>query len=352
MREMNSYYSNLIEGHKTLPRDIQRALNNDYSETPEKRDNQKLSVAHIKVEEKMRQRLDAEKELSVHSSEFLQWLHHEFYLELPENLRQSKTKSGKVYPITPGEIRTHNVDVGYHTPPDFSVLDQFLSRFENFYSSDRILPTNQLVALAAAHHRLAWIHPFADGNGRVTRLYSHACLIRNQVDGSGLWTLSRGLARRRRDYYEFLQVADQRRLSDFDGRGNLSDQGLAKFCHFFLETLLDQIKFMTQVLDLKTLMLRVEFFISRDCLHITNHKEELVRLLKAAIIEGEIPRGRVPEIVGLKERTARDVIRLALEEELLFTPTPKGVLVINFPSKVLESYFPKLFLDLPAEQES
>ncbi len=60
VREMNSYYSNLIEGHKTLPRDIE-------------------------VEGLMLDRLRGEPELSVHSMEFLRWLHGEFYRRLPED---------------------------------------------------------------------------------------------------------------------------------------------------------------------------------------------------------------------------------------------------------------------------
>ena len=36
LRPMNSYYSNLIEGHDTHPIDIDKALNNDYSENKEK----------------------------------------------------------------------------------------------------------------------------------------------------------------------------------------------------------------------------------------------------------------------------------------------------------------------------
>src|SRR5271156_1235993 len=51
VREMNSYYSNLIEGHKTLPRDIERALRKEYSPDPANRANQHLNRAHIEVEE-------------------------------------------------------------------------------------------------------------------------------------------------------------------------------------------------------------------------------------------------------------------------------------------------------------
>ena len=50
VRSMNCYYSNLIEGHDTHPRDIDRALAENYEEEPKKRALQKEAVAHITVQ--------------------------------------------------------------------------------------------------------------------------------------------------------------------------------------------------------------------------------------------------------------------------------------------------------------
>ena len=52
VRSMNCYYSNLIEGHNTHPRDIDRALRDDYSADPKKRDLQREAVAHIHVQQR------------------------------------------------------------------------------------------------------------------------------------------------------------------------------------------------------------------------------------------------------------------------------------------------------------
>jgi Fic family protein len=353
VREMNSYYSNLIEGHKTLPRDIERAMIQDYSKNPEKRANQFLSRAHIEVETVMSERLQKEPEMSMHSLEFLTWLHREFYSRLPEDMQFSKDRKGNNYRIEPGALRTFEVDVGRHQPPHFGALPKMLARFADFYKSDLILPTSQLVALAAAHHRLAWIHPFGDGNGRVIRLYSHAWLIRCKVDALGLWTLSRGLARRREAYYQHLSDADGERRNDFDGRGNLSDRGLGEFCLFFLRTMLDQIDFMTGLLQFNNLSTRIERHLQFGTLQLkTKTRDRLVRLLKAALVEGEIDRGRVGEIVGLRGTAGREIIRLALREGLLDSQTEKGPLSLVFSAKTLESYFPQLYLDLPVETAS
>lgn len=348
MRAMNSYYSNLIEGHKTLPKDIEMALKQDFSESPEDRRNQKLSVAHILAEKTMREWMDSESPPNVYSEAFIRGLHREFYSHMPQEEWVTLSTSGKSYPLVPGEIRTYNVDVHRHTPPDHTSLDLFLSRFESFYSGKEILATDALIAAAAAHHRLAWIHPFGDGNGRVARLHSQAALIAAGVDCNGLWTLSRGFAREQSAYYRALQNADQPRMNDFDGRGNLSDRALSEFCRFFLTQVLDQIEFVLDLVDLETLISRIQayFQIVRTDLE-PKMKLHLARLLETLCFKNEITRGEAEGVLGLKGTATRAVIRMALDEGLIQSPSEKGPLRIAFPAKVVETYFPRLFTDLP-----
>lgn len=351
VREMNSYYSNLIEGHRTLPRDIERALRDDFSDQEEDRRNQLLSVAHIRTETAMRQRLADEPDLGVYQPEFIQWLHCEFYAALPEEDWFTTSLSGKRHPLEPGAFRDHNVDVGRHTPPDHEVLGDFMRRFADVYSAPTIPATERLIAAAAAHHRLAWIHPFGDGNGRVARLQSQAAMIRSGLDADGLWTLSRGFARARPAYYQHLQAADQQRANDFDGRGNLSDAALSRFCHFFLDRCLDQIVFMTSLIAPFNLLDRIESYLRFTRVDLEpKTREHLQRLLKALCLEGELARGAVPQILGLKGTAARAVIRRALDEGLASSPSEKGRLRIAFPHKVLDVWFPQLFTDLPLQE--
>ena len=320
VREMNSYYSNLIEGHKTLPRDIERALRDEFSEREEDRRNQLLSVAHIRAETAMRRRLAAQPETEVFQPEFIQWLHREFYQALPADEWFTTSLSGQRHSLEPGKFRDHNVEVGRHTPPDHASLGDFMRRFGGFYSDPAIPATDRLIAHAAAHHRLAWIHPFGDGNGRVARLVTQAAMIGCGLDADGLWTLSRGLARSRPAYFQHLQAADQGRASDLDGRGNLSDAALSQFCRFMLELILDQIGFMTGLISPFKLVERIESYLRFIRVDLdAKLREHLARLLKALCLEGELPRGAVPLILGLKGTAARVVIRRALDEGLVIS---------------------------------
>lgn len=349
VREMNCYYSNLIEGHKTTPREIERALQKDFSDNQTQRENQQLGLAHLAVEQLMEMRVSGDPALDVYAPDFLCWLHREFYARLPADLHTAKTQSGQTYRIIPGVLRDFMVDVGRHTPPDFSAIPDFLERYRQFYGNQNILPTERLTAIAAAHHRLAWIHPFGDGNGRVARLHSHALLVRHGIPWHGLWTLSRGLARSRSRYYAALDAADQQRRNDLDGRGNLSDAALGAFCVFFLETMLDQIRFMSGLLDLGHLRTRVERYFQFETLHTKRHREPLMRIVRALIDEGEIPRARVQELAGRGATVCAEIIKLGLESGYFTSPSPKGPLRVAFPAKVHDSIFPQLFLELPPE---
>ncbi|HVV00575.1 MAG TPA: Fic family protein [Verrucomicrobiae bacterium] len=348
VREMNCYYSNLIEGHKAIPRDIERAMQQDFSHGQSQRDNQLLSLAHMDVEKRMEERLGGEP-VDVYSPDFLYWLHREFYSRLPEPLQWASTRGGKRYQVKPGCLRDFMVDVGKHIPPHFEALPKFMSRFHEFYGGKHVLETDRVVVIAAAHHRLAWIHPFGDGNGRVIRLQSHAQLIRYGISGYGLWTLSRGLARSRQRYYSSLAAADGERRGDLDGRGNLSDATLGAFCVFLLETMLDQIQFMIGLLSLSSLRARVERYFQYEALHLGRHREQIMRIARALVDEGEISRARVQEIAGRGATVSAEIIKLGLREGYFETPSPKGPLRIAFPVKVHEFYFPQLFLDLPIE---
>ncbi len=343
VQQMNSYYSNLIEGHKTSPLDVEKALNSNFSMDPKKKAMQQLGLAHIEVERLISDKLQNNPLTNVFAKEFAQWIHREFYTRLPPEMRIVLDTKEREYPLNPGELRQYNVNIGGHIPPDYPVVPQFLDRFEEFYLSNRITATRRLVALAAAHQRFLWIHPFGDGNGRVARLMSHALLVQNKIDGFGLWTLSRGLARYQREYYAYLAGADAGRYNDLDGRGNLTEAGLAKFCTFFMQTMLDQITFMTSVLDYQGLKRRIDNYVYRNNVF-GKHNDQGKHLLFEALREGEYARGEAARLTGFKDTVAREILQVALDLGLLVSDGPRSPVYLGFPQKICEDYFPTLFM--------
>lgn len=344
LRSMNSYYSNLIEGHATNPVDIEKALKGDYSKEPAKRALQIESAAHVEVQRLVEARLESSAESDICSSDFLCWIHSELYARFPEEFRKVEdAHGGPEKSVIPGRLREGEVKVGAHVGPFAKNLPEFLNRFRDVYSAP-MNDVKKVIAAAAAHHRLAWIHPFLDGNGRVTRLFTEAFLIRAKIGAQGLWSISRGLARRRDDYYAMLTCADASRRNDLDGRGNLSDSGLVKFCTYFLETCLDQVRFMSGLLELDDFQGRLQAYTERRA-HMKEIKAEAVHLLRDAFLRGEVPRGEAPRITGLQERTARDVLGQLVSEGLLISDSPKTPVRLGFPAHTVGYYFPRLYPD-------
>jgi Fic family protein len=339
VRSMNCYYSNLIEGHNTLPIDIDRALNNDLSKEPERRNLQIEARAHIEVQQMIDR---GEAPSPVVSVDFIIWTHRNFCERLPDELLlvEHPTTKAKIK-IVPGELRKDHVIVGRHIPPPPEDLPAFLQRFAEGYNSAHLSRLRKIIGVAASHHRLAWIHPFLDGNGRVTRLFSHA-LLRELDVGSELWAVSRGLARRVAEYKANLQAADEPRLGDLDGRGNLTMAGLVEFCIFFLTTCVDQVDFMAGLLEPEELLRRMEIWTEEET-RAKRLQKGSWPLLREAVMAGEYARGRAPALTGYEERQARTVLNSLIEKGYLVSPTTRSPVRLGFPAAVVDRWFPRLY---------
>lgn len=310
VRPMNSYYSNLIEGHDTHPIDIDRALRNDYASDKRKRDLQQEALAHITVSKALRDgELQRAHGADPSSETFIKGVHRAFYEHLPEDFLQVMSKEGVPKTVIPGEYRTGEVEVGRHIAPAHEQVPLFMARFSAYH--DREAASNRsrvrrVIAMAAAHHRLAWIHPFLDGNGRVVRLSSDAWAMADGLDAGGLWSISRGLARKRDEYRAMLEGADAPRMGDLDGRGNLSNARLVAFCRWFLATAIDQVTFMRGSFQLDGVMRRIDVFVDRMASE-GRMRNEARHLLKEAFLRGRFSRPDAERITDTTDKTLKKI---------------------------------------------
>ena len=344
VRIMNTYYSNLIEGHDTRPRDIERALAGELDDDEGRRNLQIEAAAHVRVQAEVDRRLAAGRLPPPASTEFIMWLHREFYRDAPQAMLLIGSGDRQTR-MEPGEWRSraeHDVVVGRHIPPASDRVPDFMQHFESRYRVERMGKAAQIMAIASAHHRFNYIHPFPDGNGRVSRLMSHAMAGVAGIGAHGLWSVSRGRARgleSRSDYKRMMDYADTPRQGDRDGRGNLSEAALRDFVLWFLRVCLDQVVYMSAMFDLNGLSRRLRTYVERH----PQLKLEAARLLDEALFRGEFERGEIGRITGLPERSARRVLTEVLRLGLLGSDTPKGKLSLRFPSDVLEELFPLLY---------
>src|SRR5467141_3578667 len=337
VRTMNCYYSNLIEGHDIHPVDIERALKNDYSKDPGKRDLQLEAKAHISVQ----RWIDGGglKGRTV-TSEGIREIHSRFCEQLPEDLLWVEDPDTKVrVQVVPGELRRRDVKVGNHIPVSPGALPRFLERFEEVYGN--LSRTDSILGAATAHHRLLWIHPFLDGNGRVARLMSHAMLLET-LDTGAVWSVSRGLARNVDAYKKRLADCDGPRRNDLDGRGQLSEEALAEFTRFFLRVCIDQVAFMESLVQPDRLRTRILLWVEEEVrLGMLPPKSGII--LEALLYRGELPRADAAGVVGASERHARRIVSALMKRGVLISDSARAPLRLVFPAALASRWMPGLF---------
>ena len=352
LRTVNCYYSNLIEGHDTHPVAIERAMRAEYAAGSRERDLQVEALAHIAVQELLEGELAAAPAVNVCDAAFVRRIHEEFYERLPAGLRVVRDPEGRREEVVgPGELRTYDVRVGQHVAPPHAEVPALLARFGRVYDPAGHDAVSGLLVLAAAHHRLLWVHPFGDGNGRVTRLMSELYLHRLGLPSAGLWAVARGLARRSGDYKRALAAADDERWNDVDGRGPLSLRGLVQFCRFFLEVALDQVTYMAGVLAVDELAGRAAAYgraretglLPAPVSGSRRWSADETRLLGDLVYRGTVPRGDVPGLLRLPERTARRVVALLVAEGFARSPSSRAPLTVRFPAHAGAYLFPGLY---------
>lgn len=333
VRSINSYYSNRIEGQGTHPANIERALNQDFSQQPDVAHLQRIALAHIDAERELERRVDEGQ--SAIQSNFLLAAHEAFYSRLSQVDRT--TKDGHV--VEPGVLRTGAVKVGEHIPPTAESVPLFLKRMDDVYGQEKGWE-RKLIAIACLHHRAAWVHPFFDGNGRATRLQTHCALW--PLSG-GLWSSSRGLARAQQDYYAQLINADAPRRGDLDGRGNLTAAGLTEWVEFFLGICEDQVDFMTRMLDLDGIKQRIAALITYRAAFDKEIRVEAILPLHHLFAAGPVSRGDFVQMTGLGERTGRTLLARLLATKLVVSDTARGPVRFGLPLDALHLLLPELY---------
>lgn len=348
LRSMNSYYSNKIEGQHTLPLEIEQALRNDYAQDADKARRQRMALAHMATEAQLEAQWPQWDVAQVWSVQTVHDIHQDLFARLPEPDRQIEAPGGP-QTMQLGALREREVSVGRHAAPAAAALPAFLARWSMVYSGVR-RGELQLVAMAAAHQRLAWIHPFPDGNGRVLRLHSHLVLGQMGLT-NGLWSPLRGFARTHEAYYAHLAAADEPRAGDLDGRGNLTEAGLIRWIDYVLGICTDQVDFMTSLLSLDGMKNRMAACLAYE----ENVVKEGVRTESLRALhylfasQAELDRADFKAMLGLGDRLASAQISALIKRGLVESDSPHGKLRLGVPQHALRFYFPRLWPEAEAQ---
>lgn len=168
---------------------------------------------------------------------------------------------------TPGAYRQGSVRISQsdHLPPEAMQVPQYMSELVAFINRpDR--PKYDLIKVALAHHRFAWIHPFGNGNGRVVRLLTYTLMIKYGFDvraGGRVLNPTAVFCNDRDRYYAMLSQADTG-----------TQEGREAWCIYVLSGVRDELDKVARLTDQGYLIDRI----LTPALHHARERESLTQM--------------------------------------------------------------------------
>ena len=156
----------------------------------------------------------------------IQW--HQWLFADPQNLPLYKIRIGELRGDEPMQVvsgRWNAPKVHFQVPDRLGLegrLEQFVQWFNQ--SLDNVL-LDPFIRAGIAHFWFVTLHPFDDGNGRITRMITDLALAQMDKQSIRLYAMSSTILKRRSSYYEILEQS-QKGTSD-----------ITEWLNWFLETL-------------------------------------------------------------------------------------------------------------------
>ncbi len=231
----------------------------------------------------------------------------------------------------PGALRPINVRINnaLHLPPETVKVPEYFDELLDFVNKS-VDAQYHLLAIALSHHRMAWIHPFDNGNGRVVRLFTYALLIKQgfQVKSGRILNPTAIFCMDRNKYYQMLSLADSG-----------EEEKVLEWCLYVLEGLRTEVEKIDKLLDLDytvnfVLLPMLSFALDRE--HITKREYEIL----TAIVKQKdmsIKSADLEKIIGQESPVQRSRILKKLKDKNMLVPfTEKGrIYTIGFVNNYL-----------------
>lgn len=402
---LNACSSGVLDGHSLRPSEIEQAAAGQFDEDPARARAQNLARAHIGAETVLSAALPT-KRVGLYAPEFLQCIHAELHRSIvaaelaeeppattpaedPEAVtrteasdaepRTAPSASGVVprpaagrRPVAdPSESGAPNVGPddlpfeltepgGWRLLPAVDpnaaaapLIPDLLDTWQGVYSVPLGLE-QAVVAAFCAERRLAWVRPFAHGNGRTAHLHTQLVLTALGLT-RGLWSPLRGMARDRDGYQALMQTP--RDAASRAAREAVERDELERYCTWMLDISLAEARAARDLLDTERLKGRLSDLLAwlgaRPWTMGSEKsviKPDALEALHYAAITGPVERARFIAMLGLQHRTGRRVLSSLIDFGLLVSESSRAPVRFNLPPASLRFLLPGFWPEAGAEQ--
>jgi len=231
----------------------------------------------------------------------------------------------------PGELRPIPVSIQKSNLvlPEPIKVQEYLDELLQFVNAERD-SKNDLLVTALAHHRMTWIHPFDNGNGRMVRMFTYAMLIKQgfQVRTGRILNPTAIFCMDRDKYNEMLSKADT---------GN--QEHVLAWCEYVLTGLKEEIEKIDRLLDKtyttdKVLLPALDFALERQ--QITSREHDILKAL-VKTEEMTLRSADLEKIIGQESPVQRSRIIKKLKDKGMLRPLKENgrVYTIGFVNNYL-----------------
>lgn len=196
---------------------------------------------------------------------------------------------------TSGQMQVVSGAVGkekvHFQAPDADLIEMEMNRFMKWFNEENKI--DLVIKAAVAHLWFVTIHPFQDGNGRITRALSDMLLAQSDKSTQRFYSMSAQIRIERKEYYEILEKAQK------------GDLDISEWIKWFLNCLINALK--ATETTLTRVLLKADFW-SRNSKTIINERQKklLNKLLDG--FEGKLTSMKWAKITKCSKDTAiRDI---------------------------------------------
>jgi len=175
--------------------------------------------------------------------------------------------------------------------PDSDLIEKEMDKFLDWFNNDESI--DMVIKAAVAHLWFVTIHPFEDGNGRITRALTDMLLARADGTNQRFYSLSAQIRLERKKYYDILEKTQ---------KGNLN---ITEWISWFLKCLINALKSTDTIL--KKVLFKAEFWNNHSKTIINERQKKLLNMLLGEF-NGKLTSSKWAKIAKCSKDTAiRDI---------------------------------------------
>ena len=199
--------------------------------------------------------------------------------------------------VVSGAMGKENV---HFQAPDSGLLEKEMTQFLDWFNGDS--RTDLVIKAAVAHLWFVTIHPFDDGNGRITRALTDMLLARSDNSNQRFYSMSAQIRLERKQYYEMLEKTQ---------KGNLD---ITNWVVWFLNCLINALKATGSVLT--KVLFKADFWQKQTDTVINDRQKKLLNKLMDGF-EGKLTSSKWAKIAKCSKDTAVRDINDLIEKGIL-----------------------------------